>query len=371
MGLTHPLGWADRSGTDAHLRMKILEAFVSQLIRCQRIVFSNPSLAHAKRAVKRRNSFDNIYLHEQMLADSVRLEAYHAAIQRYVTSQDCVVDVGTGTGVLAFFAAAKNPRKIYALDHSKKMLGYARAAAEANGIASLTFVASTSQKFRPAEPIDVIVQEQMGIALFDEGMVETILDVRDRCLKPGGRILPAKFELYLEPVQLLEQERIPLIQEQRTHGLAFPRTPAAPKRAYYFRETNPRDVEFLLCDPKPVFTFDLTTLALDQIPKRFSVSKPVMRPGQTDGICMYFKAIFDDNISFSTGPEALKTHWPMLLYRIPARNYRVGEIFEMQVEAPDLSDHRGWSWQIDMQKSAGPCDETDFVGHTQQRASTL
>ena len=141
----------------------------------------------------------------------MRMNAYHAAIQRYVTSQDCVADVGTGTGVLAFFAAARNPRKVYALDHSKKMMDYARATAKANGIANVTFVVSPSYEFRPAEPLDVIVQEQMGYALFDEGMLEVILDVRDRCLKPGGRILPGEFEFYLEPVQLLEKERIPMI----------------------------------------------------------------------------------------------------------------------------------------------------------------
>ena len=102
----------------------------------------------------------------------------------------------------------------------------------------------------------------------------------------------------------------------------------------------------MLCDPEPVFSFDLNTLTLDHIPKQFCVSKPIVRRGQVDGICMYFKATFDDDIAFSTGPEAPKTHWPMLLYRTVARVYHVGETFEMQVEAPDLSEHHYWSWLI-------------------------
>jgi protein arginine N-methyltransferase 1 len=126
----------------ARLRKGILEALASQFTRCKSIFSSNEALARAMRAVERKNSFDDIYLHEQMLADSARLDAYHAAIQRYVTPQDCVVDVGTGTGVLAFFAAAKKPRKLYALDHLKTMLNYASATANANGIANVTFVAS-------------------------------------------------------------------------------------------------------------------------------------------------------------------------------------------------------------------------------------
>ena len=332
---------------NARLHTEIVEAVVSQLVRCNRSLHSHPLTARIMRAVELRGDLESLYLHEQMLADSVRLNAYHAAIERYVTPQDHVMDVGTGTGVLAFFAAAKNPRKIYALDHSKPMLDYARVAAAANGIVNVTFVASSSRKFRPVEPIDVIVQEQMGIALFDEGMVETILDVRDRCLKPGGRIIPAKFEFYLEPVQLTEGERVPLIQEQRIHGVEFAHIAIPPTSDYYFREIYPDHVSSLLCDPVPVFTFDLITLTLEQIPKRFLVSKPVVRNGQVDGISIYFKAVFADDISFSTGPGSVKTHWPMLLYRTPVRAYRTGEIFNMKVEAPDLSDHLGWSWQID------------------------
>ncbi len=333
--------------------MEILKALVYQLNRCKRLLAANPSLARAIRAVELRNSFENFYLHEQMLADSVRLDAYQAAIQRYVTSQHYVADIGTGTGILAFFAAAKSPRKIYAIDHSRKMLAYTRAAAEANNITNLIYVASASRRFSPAEPIDVMVQDQMGVALFDERMLETLIDLRNRCLKPGGRILPGRFEFWLEPVQLREQERIPLIQDQRPHGLTFPRAPRAPETAYHFREIYPDDVEFLLCEPEPVFSFDLATLTLDQVPKRFSVIKPVIRSGQLSGICMYFKAIFDDNISFSTGPDAVRTHWPMLLYRAPTRIYRAHEIFQMEVDVPDLADYCDWIWRIDAPQESG------------------
>jgi protein arginine N-methyltransferase 1 len=108
----------------------------------------------------------------------------------------------------------------------------------------------------------------------------------------------------------------------------------------------------LLCDPESVFAFDLTTLTLEKVPSRLTVSKPIVRHGQLDGICMYFKAAFDDDISFSTGPQAPKTHWPMLLRRTPARRYDVGQTFSMQVEAPDLCEYLDWTWQIDDREGA-------------------
>lgn len=339
---------------NAALRREVLEAFLGQLIGGKRILLSNRSLARAFRAVEQRKSFDDMGLHERMLADSVRLNAYFAAIQRYVSAQDCVVDIGTGTGILAFFAASKRPRKIYAVDRSNTLLDYARAAAAANGIDSLTFIASSSRRFDPKEAIDVIVQEQMGVALFDEGMIDSILDVRDRCLRPHGRILPAKFDFYLEPVQLREHERVPLIQEQRIHGVTFPPPLTEPERAYRFREIRHHQVEFLLCDPEPVFTFDLSTLVREELPRRFSVSKPVTHRGQLDGICIYFKATFDNDIWFSTGPDAPKTHWPMLLYRTAALACSPGEIFAMRVETPDLSEYLDWSWHIDAEAGTMP-----------------
>lgn len=333
---------------NARFRSELFEFAVFQLLRFKQALFAKGSLAQVWRAAQRRDSLEDPSLHEHMLADSVRMGAYRAAIERYVTPQLCVADIGAGTGILAFLAAAKNPRKIFAVERSKPLLDYARAAAAVNGIDNVIFVASSSHKFRPAEPIDVIVQEQMGIALFDEGMVETIIDVRDRCLKPGGKILPARFEFYLEPVQLLAEERVPMVWEQPICGFTFPRTPTG-SAAGRFREITRRQIEFLLCEPSPAFAFDLTVLTRDEVPRRLSVMKPVKRLGQLDGICMYFRAVFDDEIAFSTGPDAIKTHWPMLLYRTPMQAYRPGEVFALEVEVPDLSDYLEWSWHIGAQ----------------------
>ena len=329
----------------AQFRRKLFEFAVSQSLRLRHVLFSKGSLARVLRAAERRNFVEDLALHEHMLADSMRLGAYRAAIDRYVTPKDCVADIGTGTGVLAFLAAARNPRKVFAVERSKPLLNYARLAAAANGIDNVDFVAASSHKFRPTEPIDVIVQEQMGIALFDEGMVETVIDVRDRCLKPGGKILPARFEFYLEPVQLLAEERVPMTWEQPICGFTFPR-PLTKSAQGCFREIARRQIDLLLCESSPAFAFDLTSLTCEELPRRFSVRKSVKRSGQLDGICIYFRAIFDDEIAFSTGPDVVRTHWPMLFYRTPARAYQPGQIFSLDVEVPDLSDYLEWSWHV-------------------------
>ncbi|MCE9555040.1 MAG: methyltransferase domain-containing protein [Planctomycetes bacterium] len=325
--------------------MEILAPIFSQIIRAKQTLAANDRISRALQAANSQSYFGDIYQHERMLADAVRLDAYHAAIERYVGPADRVLDVGTGTGVLAFFAAARSPQKVYALDHSKSMLAYAESAAKMNGIQNVTFVASNSRNFSPEALVDVIVQEQIGSHLFQEGMVDTILDLRDRCLKPGGRILPAKFEFYLEPVELIESMRIPFIQNHKVRGIQFPESGTLHKPAYYYRNMEPAHFSHQLCDPEPVFSFDLTTLTRDGIPRRFHIRKRIAHPGRLDGICMYFKASFDDDISFSTAPTAPKTHWNIPLYRMPGRVYDAGEPLEMNVDVPKLADHLTWTWK--------------------------
>jgi len=50
-------------------------------------------------------------------------------------------------------------------------------------------------------------------------MVQNLLDLKRRILKKTGKILPGKFEFYVEPVCLLEDGRIPFIWEKKVHNV--------------------------------------------------------------------------------------------------------------------------------------------------------
>lgn len=42
---------------------------------------------------------------------------------------------------------------------------------------------------------DIIVSEWMGYCLLYESMLDTVLKARDRWLRPGGKMVPDKFEM--------------------------------------------------------------------------------------------------------------------------------------------------------------------------------
>src|SRR5258708_39387880 len=63
--------------------------------------------------------FSSFYEQERMLADTLRTDFYQAAIARHIQPGDRVIDLRTGTGILAALAARRGAASVYAIDHSE------------------------------------------------------------------------------------------------------------------------------------------------------------------------------------------------------------------------------------------------------------
>ena len=97
---------------------KLANGAVDPLVTLMYRVRRNPRLRKFIIDARNRNIFVTLDQHERMLSDQLRVDTYYRAISKQVKKGDVVVDLGTGTGILSFFAAAQGARKIHALDHS-------------------------------------------------------------------------------------------------------------------------------------------------------------------------------------------------------------------------------------------------------------
>ena len=225
-------------------------------------------------------NFAGLEAHEEMLSDSVRVEAYHRGIHHNVQPGDVVLDLGTGTGLLAFMASRAGAKKVYAVEHSD-FVDVAREIGDYNGFTNIEYIRANSREFTPPEPIDVVLHEQMGDELFNENMLENVLDLRDRVLAPSGRILPARFRLFVEPVSMHEEMRIRRFWNiDLPDGIDLSASQHSPVAARFNTGRNdnfwlrPHSVKSTIGEPQPILEFDLNTLeSLESLPARHIVER--------------------------------------------------------------------------------------------------
>lgn len=292
--------------------------------------------------------FADFYEQERMLADKPRMNFYHAAISRHIQPGDRVIDLGTGTGILAALASRRGAAKVYAIDHSK-ILEHAKTIAVHNGISNVEFISVHSTEFSVSEKVDVILHEQMGDCLFDESMVANVADLRDRLLKPGGLILPSKFELYCEPVKLKDERLVPYLWEMNVHGYDYScmerSRPQEPE--YYHRSSSDLGfVDHFLGRPEPALAVDLHTLNESDLPLELRFTRTVINAGRLDGYAIYFRACVDDDLSLSSGPldRGRAPHWGFRFLRTDRDDFQVGDEIEVHLTVGRWPVLDSWRW---------------------------
>jgi type I protein arginine methyltransferase len=308
-------------------------------------------------AIKNRNTFADLRQHDRMLADRVRVDSYWEGLQKHVRSGDVVVDLGTGTGVLAIFAARAGAGEVHAIEHGP-MAEVAQEIARDNGADAVKVHRVHSRSFELPGGVDVIVHEQIGEALFEERVVENVADLRDRVLKPGGKILPAKLELHVEPVQLTEEARLPFAHEQELHGVRFGALkPYADRQPFGYRYAwwRPVPLERHLsteAERAPVVAVDLHTVNPGDLPQRIELRRTAAADGILDGFAVSFRAGFDDELWFSSAPDQPPTSWGNPFLRVERQTVRAGDTIALTIEASNLATPSTWTWSLDVTPAA-------------------
>lgn len=301
---------------------------------------------------KNVRDFGNLHGHEKMLADSTRMHCYHEAIKRYIKPEDVVIDLGAGTGILSFLASQQNPKMVYAVEHSD-IIRIAKLVGDHNNRNNIKYVCMNSRDFQLEEKVDVILHDQIGAALFNENMVENVLDLRKRLLKNTGRIIPNKFELFLEPACIKEDHLTPYIWENNLYGIDFGVLKNTQNISlyqlphYHRRAIENNAIEFYLCKPKPILRFDLAKLNdADEIPRFYPISKTVIRSGHLDGFCFYFRVIFDDDLYLTTSPLQPRKNWIHIFFRTERSHYEIGDKISYHFKMENLIDIGTWSLSL-------------------------
>lgn len=256
-------------------------------------------------------SFERIVGHGAMLADKVRMESYRKAIHETVKRGDIVCDIGTGSGILAFFALQAGAEKVYAIEQNE-IIKEAKKIAELNGLEKrIIFIKNRSDKVELPEKVDVITSELIGFFGLEENLHRFKIDARNRFLKPDGRLLPRWLELYLVPVESEEiWNKTAGLWSKDFYGVDFsgPRKKAASQRFLIDCSNKIHELAPLAM----ISRFDF--FKIENLPSTFTAKFISDKKGYLHGLTGYFKAGLSENTVLSTSPHEPCTHWQQVFF---------------------------------------------------------
>lgn len=149
--------------------------------------------------------FIPLHYHHNMLMDRNRMQNFKAAIDYAVFPGAKVLELGGGTGVLSWFAAAKADH-VWCVEFNPEMVQEARRmlAQNKNGH-RVEVVHADAFEYLPPEPVDVVICEMIHVGMLREKQVEVIESFKKRyAARFGGQMpvfLPEAVIMAVQPLQ--------------------------------------------------------------------------------------------------------------------------------------------------------------------------
>lgn len=135
----------------------------------------------------------------QVLMDEERTLKLKRAIASTVRSGDVVVDIGTGSGILACFAIICGARIVYAIESDPSNWKAAKMVVTDNSLMDdVRVIQGDAGRLKLPEKADVVMCELMSTALLDEPQIRLTNHAVKEFLKEGGMMIPQKAVTYGE-----------------------------------------------------------------------------------------------------------------------------------------------------------------------------
>jgi len=257
--------------------------------------------------------------HRAMLADTVRMDSFRKALELIVKKGDTVIDVGSGSGILSFFAAKAGAAKVFGLETTGLVDDAVRLAQENRLDQIVEFIKCDAGTLTPdgiGKLADVLVGEWIGRFVLDEWRhFEAFCRVRKACLQAGGTVIPQRVHLFLVPIS-------------DTHlydeiGLGFWDRPLFGLDFRLGRIRQLEDLRMAVCqgsrhsfigEPWEILNLDCSLDTSDAY--LFENSSEIRCSAQTicHGYLGYFVLDLGSGVQIDTSPFAMQTHWQQVYF---------------------------------------------------------
>ena len=289
------------------------------------------------------NIFEFLSVHREMIQDKVRTTAYRKAIFKTVKKGDVVLDVGTGTGLLAFYCIQAGASHVYAIEKTD-IMKVARENARKNGcLDKIHFINEDSRTAKLPEKVDVIVSEVIGHFALEENMLDSIIDAKERFLKKGGSLIPLSVDLFFVPIEAHEVYESEIdFWCDKPDDIDF-----SAARTFAVNNVYIRDIykENFLSDPKKVKSLNFADTRKINI--YLEESFVIRKKGVLHGLAGWFNAMLCPDVGIDTSPEKERTHWKQCFFPIKEPvEVSQGDELSIKFGSKSLGEDVIWEWQF-------------------------
>ena len=150
--------------------------------------------------------------HFSIVRDDVRNAAYDAALRRVVRPNSRVLEIGTGTGLLAMMAARAGAAQVVTCEMNPAVAQIATDIVARNGFANRVRVIAKHSDALDVEAdlggrVDILVSEIISNDLLGEDVLAAHERAVRTLLKPGGIVIPARGIIRVALVEDLRDDR--------------------------------------------------------------------------------------------------------------------------------------------------------------------
>lgn len=319
----------------------------------KRLDYINARQTHASTEKDYFQSYADIAIHETMIRDTIRTNAYRDFIysNKHLFIDSYVLDVGCGTGILSMFAAKAGATKVFAVDNSE-IITKAESNVAKNNLTSKVWCVQADVEdlvhhhylALRKDVIDVLISEWMGYFLLYEGMLDSVIKARNMYLHSEGLMVPSHVTLRIAPVSdqsLMEDtvgfwtnvygfdytSMLPPSSKENPHDVLIRHLPRSsiPAEAETFKtfQLNNCEIEDLEFVERFAFTLTKNIDSLDAFAIWFDTFFSPDGNAQllltANGERMDFNVWYDkaavaqkgETVTFTTGPGGKETHWGM------------------------------------------------------------
>lgn len=291
-----------------------------------------------------------------MIADTARMRAYEEALRLAVTPGCTVVDIGAGMGILSVLACRLGAGKVYAIEpNSAVRLG--PELARANGCEDrIQFIQGLSRETSLPGPADVVVSDLRGQAALFQGSVETLIDARERLLRPGGVLIPQRDAMWAAPLSCADAHGRQMGVWREGYG-GLDLSPVLACAAHDCAFLPDIKEEHLAAEPKIWADLDYRTVS--DANTAGQAGWTIDREADAHGIGVWFETLLADGVSYTNAtaraglPRATVYGTLLLPWPRPVQLRRGDTVAaDIRVLATGGADYV-WSWRTEILDAGG------------------